>query len=330
MAYSKPTTVSEIVTDYGDLLGEDLQKTVNDALSNGDSTLSTIPVLQRNEFILTLVNKTFEQRLYNPLNFRQPYEIFIEDGNMAYGSTIENLATDIPEIEDYSEESTLCKKKKKPKVVATYINTTDRKKMEISYAESIMDAVFTTEGGAYQLIQNLLSKVKSAENKYIYDKITTDLSKIDITYNLPTIKSGDPDSAKAFMEKLTAFMGDLEYPETKYNKAGLTENLTPERAVLVIDNNTYAKISTEFYTVFYNSDKQKLSDLFAHVIKIKSDTPVMYILDSKAYLAKFRVKFTDVFRDPSNMVTTFYYHFWVNRGLTGTVPTIKINFTDEA
>ncbi len=321
MAYS---TNAEILTAMSNLVATETQEVFNAAMASGTdlSSFQGVPMVHMNEFINTMVNKIVTQRVYDPLKFKNPFDIFQTD-SPTFGETIELDASVLPTVEVYSEESTLGQISK-PKVKVEYIYTRDKIKVTVSRSEQQIRAAFTKEGGLASLLALFTKQLFDARNLFLYDAVKEDLNKINIEHTLTSAGLTDSDAKEVYQEVINLAY-DMELPSTEYNESGLMATLNSP--ILVLNTATAASFDVNVFASLFGASSIAEDKFFSKVIRIK-DTEntdlVGYVLDADKYLWSNRILEVRDFYDGSNMVSTFWLHNWIIRGLNPHVNGVKL------
>lgn len=320
------STNQEIITAVTDLMDPQTQAVFQTAMKDGAdlAAFSQIPMTVMNEFITTMVNKVVSQRIYDPLKFSNPFDIF-ETTSPTFGSTIELDAVVVPGTKDYSEKSTLTEVNK-PTVKVNYIYTRDKKVVTISYSEEQIRAAFVNEGGLADLLSQITKKLFDSRNLFLYDAIKKDLDAISITKDL-TSKGTTEADAKQVYQEIVNLVYDMQLPSKEYNENQLDATLN--RPILVLNTATSASFDVNVSMSLFNYFQSSVTTekMFSKIIRIKDEdhpNTVGYILDGDKYLWSNRILEMRSFYDGSNLISNFWLHNWIIRGLNPNVEGVKL------
>lgn len=329
MSYS---TNDEIIQAVSNLMAPETQTVFQTAMKDGTdlSKYAAIPMTVMNEFISTMVNKVFEQRVYDPLKFVNPFDVF-ETSSPTFGAIIELDATVVPQTEDYSEASTLTEVKK-PEVKVNYIYTRDKIKVHVTYSEEQIRGAFVKEGGLAELLSQFTKKLFDARNLFLYDAIKTDLKSISIEHQLSSAGTTDA-TAKGVYQEIVNLIYDMKLPSDEYNENGLKATLN--RPILVLNTATSASFDVNVAMSLFNYFQSDVTTekLFDNIIRIKDSDDnklVGYVLDGEKYLWSNRILEIRSFYDGSNLMSHYWLHNWIIRGLNPNVDGVKLIIPAES
>lgn len=277
-----------------------------------------------NEFLNDFFNKIVTQHVQSQFEknlLDEKYGIFLRTYGKV-GDIEEYITTKLTEVSDYDETSTNPFEVKKPSVVLAFIKTEDKVVDFTTLNYEQWYGAFIIEGGLNKLASQILSELKVANDNYIYDKISTDLSdesKFTIKHTLPTISGlGDSENARKAYEDiilLKSKMG-LRSKTGEYNLGGLENNGTPESEMVLLLNADYsASFDVNVLASLFNSEKIKLTTKIIQFDTTKNAKIVGMLMDKRAYVFGYRINFSQSIMNPRNMYVNTYNHRWVKRGV---------------
>lgn len=302
-----------------------------------DRTGATTPLM--NEFLSVLVNKIIVQRIIDPLNFNNPFSVFMREIE-PFGDVDEYISVDATEGADYNETANPFTVNKGPAYVF-HMYTKYKRVWSISFSFEILRAAFMKEYELTAMIDQYTKKMRDRLEIEIYTQAIEDLATGDWGANqvvqLPKINTTDIDawSKTAYTKILETANKASTYGtwmmNEKYTK--MNGNIPLGSAYLFL----YAGVKTNFdvsvMASLLNSAQIGSQKYFKEVRVITdpegrndSTTIAGYILKPDSYIIRPRIDNVTSIFNPANLINTNFLHNWRKQGINYLEPAIKLTF----
>ena len=298
---------------------------------------STTPLM--NEFLAVLTNKIIVQRIIDPLNFNNPFSVFMREIE-PFGDIDEYIAVDANDGADYTEASTLLTVSKGPAYVQHFY-TKYRRRFSISFSFEILRGAFLEEYGLSTMIDQYTKKMRDKLQIEIYNQAIIDLATGDwdtnqiITVPKAVTTGVDEWAKQAYSNILDAAYKASTYGtwlmNSKYTK--MNGNIPLGEGYLFLYAGMKATFDVNVMATLLNSAEIGSKKFFKDVRVITdptgrtdSTTTVGYILAPDSYVIRPRIDNVTSFFDASNLINTNYLHNWRKQGINWLEPAIKINY----
>lgn len=303
--------------------------------------------LNDNQFFTGLSNLALFIRVY-ATNTSTKVKSFVDNfatETLANGDTKLFPFADLPNVGDYSEESTLLRVTKNP-VKEEDIKITEKKVISASYNQYILDMAFTNDSGMNMFIGYIIGLMESAKDSYIYDTIITDLFgreytgtrliEVDQLQISPTdtaeeINAKKLYNAKEIQLKIEDTINNMGVFSNKYNASGYKQALDVKDLRLIICNPYHNQQIIDLFAELLRSDYiensyEKPEKIVIPSISIPSgqENVVGWIMHKNAYQWFYKFIVALAFFDSSNLNTNRFLHFWFGKGFLNTLPAVKI------
>lgn len=303
--------------------------------------------LNDNQFFTGLSNLALFIRVY-ATNTSTKVKSFVDNfatETLANGDTKLFPFADLPNVGDYSEESTLLRVTKNT-VKEENIKITEKKVISASYNQYILDMAFTNDSGMNMFIGYIIGLMESAKDSYIYDTIITDLFgreytgtrliEVDQLQILPAdtaeeINAKKLYNAKEIQLKIEDTINNMGVFSNKYNESGYKQALDVKDLRLVICNPYHNQQIIDLFAELLRSDYiensyEKPEKIVIPSISIPSgqEKVVGWIMHKNAYQWFYKFIVALAFFDSSNLNTNRFLHFWFGKGFLNTLPAVKI------
>lgn len=307
--------------------------------------------LTDNEFFAGLTNLALFLRLYATNTSKEPLDFvdsFMSD-RLAYGNTKIFPFSDLPEVADYSETSSLLAVTK-VKTNEETIKITEKKVIKSSYSEYILEMAVTSAEGMNEFIGYILGQMESAKTDHLYNVIISDLygrslagSKQNKTVNLLNVSgataAADINAAEIINQKRIALavqneVDNISVFNTGYNELGYKQALDVSDMRFVIANpykneqvvNLFASLlkSEVIENAFSKPEMRYIPE-----VKVPSgqEKVIGWLMHKAYYQIFYKFVFMGSFFDASNLVINNFLHFWYGKGFLKNLPAVK--FTAE-
>lgn len=308
-------------------------------------------VLNDNEFFTGLTNLALFIRLY-ATNTSEMVGGFIKSfstDTLANGDRKLFPYSDLPEVQDYSETSSL--------LTVTKVDTgeeeiviSEKKVIPSSYSSRILSMAFTSESGMNEFIGYILGQMESARDKYIFEGTITDLyaktfsgdmqnKDVDF-YNLSDIStltelnSGQLVNNKNLAMAMQMITRNMQIYSDKYNSLGLQSAVKLSDLKFVFAEPYHSDNLMNLYATLLKSDVIKDSFDMPKMITIPElaipTTPatnpnvIGWVMHKYAYQWFYKFVFMGSFFDMSNLVINNFLHFWYGKGWVDFLPVAKL------
>lgn len=214
---------------------------------------------RRNAFIDALINRIGMVRLHYMI-FNNPWS-WAKQGKLEMGETVEQIWTDLAEVFPYDpqESETRVLKQAPPDVMSAFhtVNYEEVYKVTVNYEK--LKAAFLSVDGLRDFIEDIIGSCARSANvdefmimKYLLAEVL--LAGKVYTQTLPAITRANADEV---ITEITALTNTLQFPNTAYNMAGVS-NTTPIDDLYILESakaNAYVKVNA--LAVAYNVDYVK-------------------------------------------------------------------------
>lgn len=303
--------------------------------------------LNDNQFFTGLSNLALFIRVY-ATNTSTKVKSFVDNfatETLANGDTKLFPFADLPNVGDYSEESTLLKVTKN-RVKEEDIKITEKKVISSSYNQYILDMAFTNDSGMNMFIGYIIGLMESAKDSYMYDTIITDLFgkeysgtqlieidqlSISQTDTAEEINAKKLYNAKEIQLKIEDTINNMGVFTSKYNKTGYKEALDVTDLRLIICNPYHNQQIIDLFAELLRSDYIEKSYEKPEKIVIPSisipngqEKVIGWIMHKNAYQWFYKFTVALAFFDSSNLTTNRFLHFWFGKGFLDTLPAVKL------
>lgn len=303
--------------------------------------------LNDNQFFTGLSNLALFIRVY-ATNTSIKVKSFVDNfatETLANGDTKLFPFADLPNVGDYSEESTLLRVTKNP-VKEEDIKITEKKVISASYNQYILDMAFTNDSGMNMFIGYIIGLMESAKDSYIYDTIITDLFGREYTgtrlIEVDQLQISPQDTAeeinakklynaKEIQLKIEDTINNMGVFSNKYNASGYKQALDVKDLRLIICNPYHNQQIIDLFAELLRSDYiensyEKPEKIVIPSISIPSgqENVVGWIMHKNAYQWFYKFIVALAFFDSSNLNTNRFLHFWFGKGFLNTLPAVKI------
>lgn len=226
------------------------------------------PALQ-NEFLSALVNRIGRVLITNKM-FSNPWQMF-KKGMLEFGETIEEIFVNIakPYEYDVAEAETKVFKREIPDVRAAFHIMNYQKFYKATIQENDLRQAFLGWNGITDLIAKIVDSMYTGANydefltmKYLLARhiLNGELYPISI----PAVSAAN---AKQIVANVKGVSNNFEFPNTKYNLAGVTNYSDKSRQYIIVNANFDAVMDVEVLASAFNMDK---ADFMGHRVLIDS------------------------------------------------------------
>lgn len=235
-------------------------------------------------------------------NFEKTKEFinFWEEEELPFGCTMIRRHVDLPNVEEYSETSTLLTVKK-PTVTEKTFKINNKKMIPLSYSKELLQTAFTSEIGINEFVSYLLDQLQNAKTNYIFKKMLETLkntNKVELENTKLTLSGAvSLQTVNKNNQILTYSLDELKY--SKNGKKPITECVVimnkEEATYTLVNNNQYENDKIHFFVI-----PKSLLDLEKKVL----------IVPKYALVYFSSINFVGSFFDPSNLMVNNFAHFW--------------------
>lgn len=219
----------------------------------------------RNQIFSALINR-IALTVIRQKNFTNPLAMF-KQGYMPFGDTMQEIAVDVTEAQQYATGNANQFETADPKVRAAYHRVNRQQFYKTTVYDTQLQYAFTEEYGLSNLINTIVSTLQSSNtiDEYIYTKklISStlasdeyplkDTQKISVP-NLQAAGRTNADIVK-FLETVKKTMRRMQFPSRNYNASGQMAQATPQDLVLVLNSDIMAinevnNLASAFHTEY--------------------------------------------------------------------------------
>lgn len=260
--------------------------------------------LTDNEYFAGLTDLACVLSMEKDLNNFEKCEEFIgfwEEESLPFGSHIIRRHVTLPNVEEYSETSTLLTVKK-PSVVEKDFKINKKKMIPLSYSKELLQTSFTSELGINEFVSYLMNQIQNAKTNFIFKEmlnlISTTTKQTFANTKLTLSGAVSLQTVNKNNQILTYSLDELKYSQNGKNP--ITECvvlMNKEEATYTLVNNTqYENEKVHFFVI-----PKSIMDLEKKVL----------IIPKYALVYFSSVNFVGSFFDPSNLMVNNFAHFWI-------------------
>lgn len=320
-------------------------------------------MLNQNEFLASLFNLIVETRVNRTCEGRRINDLIdscLVD-TIEYGEGKLLVSVDTLEVSDYSAQSSILTAKK-PIVNEQYIETTDKKVIQVTINRYLMKGAFENEYALAECVSTIESMLEKTKNIYMYKKIVkayegwtpTGSDKQPRTTQTITIDLIDTDgmtgttlveskkaNALTIYERLKALSLSVQTPSRDFNEINFEEMYNADELDFIVNGKFESLINTYAIASLLHSDKLDNIQLYDKSIIIPesqftaTDTKtktIGWLVSKKKYQIAPRFTVNTSFNDASNLNLNEFLHFWLNSGFANGLAGVKLvaNFVKPA
>lgn len=233
-----------------------------------------------------------------------------------YGSHVFKRHVVIPNVEDYSEVSTLLQNKK-PTIKEDTYEINHRKKIQLTYSKQLMNECFTNENGLNAFISDLLEQIIKAKFLNKYDELIN-LIFSDTTLQNAEVLTIDIDKTKTVVDRSIVVTRAIEsYIESNgyINK----DKPTSSNYVLITQ---YGETFNELLNAINFSPNVNIKKYV--LPKGTKDNVAGVLIPIEGVILSDKFETFGSFFDMSNLTTNNFLHFWYALHLDKNYKIIKI------
>lgn len=204
----------------------------------------------RNQIFNALINR-IGLTLVRQRNFANPLSMF-KKGYMPFGDTMQEIAVDVTEAQQYATGNANQFETADPKVKAAYHTVNRQQFYKTTVYDTQLQYAFIDEYGLSTLISNIVGTLQSSNviDEFIYTKkllesfLTNDEYPIRdtqiLTVNPISARPRTNENIVYFLEDVKKLMRRMQFPTRNYNAAGQMTQVTPDNMVLVLNSDIIA------------------------------------------------------------------------------------------
>lgn len=276
---------------------------------------------------------------------------------VSFGDKAALISVDTLPVSDYADASSLLSVVK-PIMDEQQLDTTDRKKIQVTLNKYLMAGAFTGEYSLAEAFAVILSMLTKTKEIYLYKKvvaayegyvggkendgtlkpmlatqtITIDLINVDnLTSEVEKQAARTANSNKCLRVMLKTYH-NLCAPSRKYNELGYETKSKPRDLKFVVNDNFETNFVTDSFATLLNSGRISERETWSETIVIPEDqfaneqtkTSVIGWFGHKdKYQIKPRFEVGTSFFDASNLNQNDWLHFWLISGFANGLPMVK-------
>lgn len=289
---------------------------------------------QFNEFVGSLVNRIFTTIIKNK-SFSNPLAI-LKGEKIPLGSIIQGVYTNPPEGKDYEmSESAMADILRiyEPDTKTEYYGINMRKKYPLTLAYTSLEMAFNSWGAFESYIESQTTALYAAAyiDEYNYTKNLIDGAYSNNKAVIQTIAPlTDEASTQDFIIKLRTIFNNMLTPSSDYSaysemssdEKNIVTWTTPERIIILIDNETLAKVDVYSLAKAFNIE---YADLIARVVPINHFiNPKVHciICDESYFQINEKILEIENFYNISTRSWQLMLHFWEGFNLSAFAPAV--------
>jgi len=218
----------------------------------------------RNEFVQDLVNKV-GLSIFNTTQWENPLAMF-KRGQLEYGSTIEEITTDLIKATSYDHDRDSLEKelfgRETPSASVQYHTVNRESKYKITVDFNTLRRAFVSEQGLSQFIGQLMEAPQTSDNWDEFLLMSSLFSQVESSNGLHKIQvpnvsgSGSTEAdAKYMLRRVREMAGLMKFPSRRYNPLGMPQAANPEELVLFVTPSANAAMDVEALAGAFNIDR---------------------------------------------------------------------------
>lgn len=303
-------------------------------------------VLTANEAFTNLTNLALVMHLYATNTSNKPrdfVDIFMTE-TIANGNTKIFPASDLPEVFNYSETSSITQVNK-PTVSESYLQISERKVVKTSIPQYILEMAFTTDAGMNQFTGYIIGQMEDARINDLYNVAINDLFTKSVTgqqlqtVNLLTatassspteINAIDTINEKRITNAIQTVVDNMQVYTKDYNALGYTENVKIDDMVFLYCQPYYNNNIMNLIATLLNSSqitdsykRPRVMTIPQNKIPSGSENVIGILMHKKAYQMFYKFVTTLNFYDVSNLYINWFMHYWYGKGFVAHLPIVK-------
>lgn len=284
------------------------------------NTLTTHRPLM-NQFLDAFINRIGKTVANTRELWNNPLDRFKME-NLVYGDTIQEYKVGLVKSKTYDPDRESSEKDiwgtEKPLVEVNYHTRNRLEKYKISINQDLLRAAFLEEGGLSTVITQIMEAPVMSDN---IDEFILTMGLVKeyernggyFHMRIPNVSSFDSGEAesKSALRRMRSLAGNLAYPSTKYNAAGMPAFCRPEEMVMLTTPEFKAALDVEALASMFNLDKGESP--FARMITVPKEyfgvdhCEAILTTDSHFVLADTLLENTSIF-NPDNLQTNYWRH----------------------
>lgn len=243
------------------------------------------------------------------------FKIFKSD--LPVGDTVTTKDTQLLEVEDYdiAEGQRDVFKIRAPKVQQHYHIVNSKKKIVVTVSPSEFQLAVTAPYGIQALLNNILSKINLTAEVLDYNYFLALFLKgyqsgWGYSVAVPTIT--DDITGKNVLQLIKTYAAYLTYPTNRYNPSGM-DTVTPlESQVIIMDEATYAGITTQVYSSVFNDRWAILANRIFTVDHFPEQmgNVTALLVDERIFQVYNSLTLMRDIDNPSNLTRNVFLHLW--------------------
>lgn len=313
-------------------------------------------MLNQNEFLANLFNLVVETRVNRTVDGRRINDLIdscLVD-TIEYGEGKLLVSVDTLDVADYNAQSSILSTKK-PVVDEQYIETTDKKVIQVTINRYLMKGAFANEYSLAECLATIEGMLEKTKDIYMYKKIvsayenwspvnpsdsqprTTQTVTVDLidTTGMTGIKLVESNKANALTiyEKIKELSLNMQTPSRNYNELNFEEMYQADDLDFLVNGKFESLINTYAIASLLNSDKLDNVRLFDKSIIIPSSqfqnadnqkNLIGFLVSKYKYQIAPRFTVATSFADASNLNMNEFLHFWLNSGFANGLAGVKL------
>ena len=276
---------------------------------------------------------------------------------VSFGDKAALISVDTLPVSDYADASSLLSVVK-PIMDEQQLDTTDRKKIQVTLNKYLMAGAFTGEYSLAEAFAVILSMLTKTKDIYLYKKvvaayegyvggkendgtlkpmlatqtITIDLVDVsELTSEVEKQAARTANSNKC-LEVMLKTYHNLCAPSRKYNELGYETKSKPSDLKFVVNDNFETGFVTNSFATLLNSGRISEKETWSETIVIPedqfaSDTTKENVIGWFGHKDKYQIKprfeVGTSFFDASNLNQNDWLHFWLISGFANGLPMVK-------
>lgn len=315
--------------DFQQRIPEPTQSNINAVI---DALLDPMNKQYYNQFIDILVMRIGDTFVHQQ-TFRNPLRVF-KKSQMRYGSTLQEIIPKWIRAHAYEDDAEDVFKMARPDVAQWFHSQNRRDRYDITINRDELRTAFTTEGGLNRLVASILD-VPMNSDEYDEYRIMMQLMAVYEQkwgfYKEQISAVTSEATGKAFLKKVRAYAGKLQFPNTIYNNGAIPDVpifVKPSELVLFITPDVQASIDVDTLASLFHLEKADITYRTILVDEFPIDGAVALLTTEDFFMCRDTEYTTTSMYNPKTLGQNYFLHHWGVYSVSPFVPAIL--FTTES
>lgn len=274
----------------------------------------------RNQIFNALINR-IALTVIRQKNFTNPLAMF-KQGYMPFGDTMQEIAVDVTDAQQYKTGNAAQFETADPKVRAAYHRVNRQQFYKTTVYDAQLQYAFTEEYGLSNLINTIVSTLQSSNtiDEYIFTKklISSTLTSEEFPLletqrikvpSLTGVNRTNADIIK-FLETVKKVMRRVQFPSRNYNASNQMAQATPQDLVLVLNSDIMAINEVNNLASAFHTEYMELNIPIIAVDDIDASNPNLIgaILSRSSFDIRTTKEAFTIAENAQALYTNYFFH----------------------